>query len=240
MKKIITTIALSISLLALALGSATYAYFSDTKKVTNTFTSGNVTIELSEAEVKDDGLGNLIEDTDKDRILGDATKDYGVLFPSQTIHKDPTIKNTGSLDAYLGAIVTVDAANQDLVSLIGITGSDLIDINQIIDGGVLGEVENMTAVDFNGLDALENDDYVVYQEKVGNAYKFYVFVKEAKPTNTEIELFTTVTIDADYDNNEMALFEDFSITVDAFGTQKLGFENVYDALTSAFDTQFDF
>lgn len=240
MKKKISAIALIACLLVLGLGGATYAYFTDTKKVENTFTSGNVAIELSEAEVKNDGLGNLIEDVDADRILGNATKDYGVLFPSQTIFKDPTIKNTGSLDAYMGAIITVEDKNGNVADLIGIDGTNLIDINAIISGGVLGEIPNMSATNYNGLDAVANDDYVVIQKVENDSYKFFVFALKPQAKDAEIELFNTLTINADWDNAEMENFKDFSITVDAYATQTLGFADAYTALTSAFSTQFSF
>ena len=43
----------------LMLVATTVAYFSDTQKMTNTFTSGNVKLMLSEAAVKPDANGNL-------------------------------------------------------------------------------------------------------------------------------------------------------------------------------------
>ena len=60
-KLIITNILLVISVLLLI--GTTVAYFTDKAQITNTLTTGDVKIVLTEAEVKSDGKGNLIEDT---------------------------------------------------------------------------------------------------------------------------------------------------------------------------------
>ena len=49
MKKKITAICLCVALLAIAIVGATLAYFTDTKSATNTFTVGNVKINLIES-----------------------------------------------------------------------------------------------------------------------------------------------------------------------------------------------
>ena len=50
MKKKITAICLCVALLAIAIVGATLAYFTDTKSATNTFTVGNVKIDLIESK----------------------------------------------------------------------------------------------------------------------------------------------------------------------------------------------
>jgi len=54
----------------LLLVGTTIAYFSEQKSITNTMTSGNVSIKLSEAQVKPDEFGNLVLDNDKPRVFG--------------------------------------------------------------------------------------------------------------------------------------------------------------------------
>ena len=110
MKKKIFIVALVVCIMAISIASASMAYFTDTEKATNTFTSGDVAIEMTEAAVKADALGHLVEDTATARKeaseIGE-TFDYGTIFPMQTIYKDPTVENTGSEDAYLAAKIVI-------------------------------------------------------------------------------------------------------------------------------------
>ena len=51
MKKKITALCLCVALLAVAVVGASLAYFTDTKSATNTFTVGNVSIDLLESSL---------------------------------------------------------------------------------------------------------------------------------------------------------------------------------------------
>ena len=57
MKKKITAICLCVALLAIAIVGATLAYFTDTKSATNTFTVGNVKIDLLESSLHRENAG---------------------------------------------------------------------------------------------------------------------------------------------------------------------------------------
>ena len=57
MKKKLTAIFLCVALLAIAIVGATLAYFTDTKSATNTFTVGNVKIDLIESRYHRQGSG---------------------------------------------------------------------------------------------------------------------------------------------------------------------------------------
>lgn len=93
MKKKILAACLVVCLLATAVIGTTLAYFTDTKEVTNTFSSGNVTIKLDEAPVDPDGQA-----TDGARVTANDYK----LYPGKAYDKDPTITvATGSEDCYL-------------------------------------------------------------------------------------------------------------------------------------------
>ena len=93
MKKKILAACLVVCLLATALIGTTLAYFTDTKTVTNTFSSGNVTITQDEAPVGPDGQA-----TTGNRV---TTNDYK-LYPGKEYDKDPTITvAAGSEDCYL-------------------------------------------------------------------------------------------------------------------------------------------
>lgn len=68
-----------------------FAYFTDKETVTNTFTVGSVAIEFTEPSwVPDNALD---------------------LLPTETIAKDPTVKNTGNSDAFVFVEVKVPYAN---------------------------------------------------------------------------------------------------------------------------------
>lgn len=66
MKKKITAIFLCVALVAIAIVGASLAYFTDTKSATNTFTVGNVKIELLESQYHrvNAGKGNAIGQTE--------------------------------------------------------------------------------------------------------------------------------------------------------------------------------
>lgn len=66
MKKKITAIFLCVALMAIAIVGASLAYFTDTKSATNTFTVGNVKIELLESQYHrvNAGKGNAIGQTE--------------------------------------------------------------------------------------------------------------------------------------------------------------------------------
>ncbi len=58
MKKKITAIFLCVALVAIAIVGASLAYFTDTKSATNTFTVGNVKIDLLESRYHREGNDN--------------------------------------------------------------------------------------------------------------------------------------------------------------------------------------
>lgn len=66
MKKKITAIFLCVALVAIAITGASLAYFTDTKSATNTFTVGNVKIELLESQYHrtNAGKGNATDETE--------------------------------------------------------------------------------------------------------------------------------------------------------------------------------
>jgi len=91
------------ALLVCATVLATMAFLTDTAKVKNTFTVGNVDITLNEAKVtvygKADGTDRVTENTYK-------------LIPGKTYTKDPTVTvDTDSEDCYLFVKVENDIAN---------------------------------------------------------------------------------------------------------------------------------
>lgn len=93
-KKRFAAILLCVTLVALAAIGATFAYLTDTKTVNNTFTIGNVAINLDETNVND---------PTGDRVTSNT---YNV-YPGAVVTKDPIVHNTGKNAAYIRATVNV-------------------------------------------------------------------------------------------------------------------------------------
>ena len=147
MKKKITAICLCVALLAIAIVGATLAYFTDTKAATNTFTVGNVKINLIESKFHREGNDNSgdtsIPDptqtasgmkyvTDGHKAFTDAeikadaetyADEYlavkgANMVPGRGVAKCPYVVNTGANDAYVRIRVMVpSAANNDFVDV---------------------------------------------------------------------------------------------------------------------------
>ena len=139
MKKKITAIFLCVALVAIAIVGASLAYFTDTKTATNTFTVGNVKIELLESslhrenagiangatsdselwsDVPKAGSGNTSKYKAGDSFYTDAqieanaaeyTCDNVQLIPGRSYHKMPYVKNVGNNDAYIRIRVMIPA-----------------------------------------------------------------------------------------------------------------------------------
>lgn len=141
-KKKILTLCLVACLAITAIAGASLAYFTDTKSATNTFTVGNVSIDLIESRYHRQGSGSSgdtsIPAPDKtasgmkyvgdgatiysdDEIKADAanylnyiTERGKNMVPGKFIAKSPYVVNTGSVDAYIRIRVMVPSnANED-------------------------------------------------------------------------------------------------------------------------------
>ena len=147
MKKKLTAIFLCVALAAIAIVGASLAYFTDTDSVTNTFTVGNVKIDLIESRFHRQGNDNSGDTTLPDptgtasgmKYLNDGAKaftdeeikadaetyaaDYLAvkgqnMVPGRGVAKCPYVVNTGANDAYIRIRVLVpSAANNDFVAV---------------------------------------------------------------------------------------------------------------------------
>ena len=147
MKKKLTAIFLCVALAAIAIVGASLAYFTDTKSATNTFTVGNVKIDLIESRFHRQGNDNsgdtsipdptgtasgmkYLKDGAKaftdEEIKADAAtyKDEYLavkgenMVPGRGVAKCPYVVNTGANDAYIRIRVLVpSAANNDFVAV---------------------------------------------------------------------------------------------------------------------------
>lgn len=100
MKKKITAIFLCVALVAIAIAGASLAYFTDTDNAKNTFTVGNVKIDLIEQEKTDEGL----KDFTQDKTLVPGKSNDG-----NAVSKIVTVKNTGHNDAWVWVDLKIPA-----------------------------------------------------------------------------------------------------------------------------------
>ena len=99
MKKKLTAIFLCVALVAIAVVSASLAYFTDTDNETNTFAVGNVKIDLIEQQKGANGLEDFV--SNKTLLPGTSDKN--------AVSKIVTVKNTGENDAWVWVDLKIPA-----------------------------------------------------------------------------------------------------------------------------------
>ncbi len=104
MKRKILAIGVVVAMLAIAVVSGTLAYFTDTENVTNTFTVGNVDIELTEWQNSESGLV--------------AFENNKQLMPGAAQDKFVKVENIGSNDAYVRVVYTIPAELVGVVEIV--------------------------------------------------------------------------------------------------------------------------
>ncbi len=247
--RIILISELLLLLLAIALfAQATYAYFTSQVQVSGTITSGSVKIVLYESAVQRDSEGNLVKDPDKPEIMGTSTgtiHDYGIVYPGQSIYKDPTIRNTGTNDAYIAAKISILDGDGDIHRVIGISDDyDEIDIEMLFSGGILDDANNFGDVHFgewNGIkNVIHNERFAMLQVpcREESRYDIYVFFLNPMSHGECVTIFNGMHFSPDFTNVEMAEFSDLRIDICGFGVQTLGFESCFDAMVGALPEHF--
>lgn len=256
MKKKITAIFLCVALVAIAVVGASLAYFTDTKSATNTFTVGNVKIQLLESSLHRENAGVANGATSEselwsnvtmegsnntseykagdsfytdDQIKADAAQykcENVKLNPGQSYHKMPYVVNTGANDAYIRIRVMFPAD---------------------LDTAILNSSMYTTT-------ALKNGEFTMAYDSTGTVdrdgikYNVYTFTR-IKPLKSEEmtywNVWGTVHMDSDVTNEEIAsLFGEgkayadgtFPVLVEADAIQADGFGDAAAAF-AAFDAK---
>ena len=256
MKKKILALSMCIALAAIAIVGASLAYFTDTKSATNTFTVGNVKIELLESslhrenagvangatsdselwsDVAKEGTGNTSKYKAGDTFYTDAQIEANAaqyrcenikLNPGQSYHKMPYVKNIGANDAYIRIRVMIPAE---------------------LDTAVLNSSMYTTT-------ALNNKEFTMAYdnggkvEREGIKYNVYTFTRIDTLAPNELtywNVWGTIHMDADVTNEEIEnlfgegkTFADgtFPVLVEADAIQAEGFADAAAAFT-AFDAE---
>ncbi len=228
----------------LMFGYVTFAYFTDRKQTTNTFTAGDVEIALSEAAVKQDEIGNFVEDSAAPRIFGgveETLNSYNKIYPNQSIFKDPTITNIGDVPEWAAVKVTLTDGSGDLTQIMGYEGYEDIDIEVLLSGGLLDETVHFGR--WNGMDDVcYNDNYAMIQ--VPNAaegiYEFYFLMLKPLEVGESVMIFDKVLFPSEWNKTDMEYLGELKINVQAFGSQTFELSSCFEAMTKAFPDHFNF
>lgn len=251
MKAKTKTKALLMSLCAVLLVAAsvlgTMAYLTDTQKVENTFTVGNVSIKLDEAKV--DENGTQVVDKDGNPVAR-VTRNAYKLLPGHTYVKDPTVTVlTPSVESYVRMKVTFNNADK-IIALC---------TDPEFEGEVTG-VENAfplirmvnfvkaNAAKWDGIipDNMVDTDEMLAQTKyfvadtTNNTLTYYFYYNgtvAARDGNVVLPtLFDSIKVPAWVTGDQLAKLKDFQINVVAEAIQADGFKNA-DAAWDAFAAQ---
>lgn len=251
-KKTILVAAIAVMLVAALVVGGTLAYFTDTKSADNTFTVGNVKIELLESSLHRENAGiangatsdsELWSNVEKlgsnntspykagdtfytdEQIKANAatyTCDDVQLAPGQSYHKMPYVVNTGKNAAYIRIRVMIPA-NLDTAIL----------NSSMYTTTALNNKEFTMAYDSTG--TVERDG-VMY-----NVYTFTRIDPLAAGEMTYWNVWGTIHMDTDVTNEEIAsLFGEgkpyadgtFPVLVEADAIQADGFANATDAFAA--------
>lgn len=193
-------------LLVVASVLGTIAYLTSQDEVKNTFTVGQVAINLDEAKVNPDGT--VVEGAD--RVKANSYK----LLPGHTYTKDPMVTVLkGSESSYIKMTVTFTMA-KELDAIFAPDGADLTSIfndynaaNWIAKGNTKDATANTRTYEF------------WYKDAVG-----------APNGNVALDaLFESITVPSTINNDQLKAIAGMKITVNAYAIQADGFETAKDA-----------
>lgn len=217
-------LALCAVLLVVASVLTTLAFLTDTDKVDNVFTVGNVKLEnelghgIDEADVDENGILEYKEDgtTLKDRVQTNTYK----LQPGKTYFKDPTIHVASSSDP---CFLFVKVEN-------GI--ADIEAATDTAEGGYKNIEDQMAALGWKKV----TDDTIVdgVYAYIGTGADAADLV--AVEGGDDIEVFEQFKIDGTVDGTTLDLYKNAHIVVTAYAVQAEGFSPVsyVDVITAAF------
>ena len=181
MKKKIISLCLVAALVVVAIAGTSLAYFTDKDAKTNTFTLGNVVIELNEE--------NWAAPT--------------AAVPDVEYAKDPVVTNIGENDAWIRVDVTLSDAAAFTAAA---------EKHQITDLATIFAGHDETKWTLAGEPVYNNENDTL-------TYSYYYNTVLAVDESTEA-LFTSVTIPAVFDNDDMKeIGTDFTIDVTAHAIQ---------------------
>ena len=245
LRKVLLALSCMLTLVAVTVG-ATLAYLTDTAEVVNTFTVGNVQIDLNE--------------TDVDGKNGTKENDYH-LVPGATYVKDPTVTvKANSEPAYVRMLVTVE----DYMDLFNSTRNHESEIDDMtVQFGNRTPLNPKVFMDIS--DAWIPTKVTIVASPVASCTYEYRYMDTTEKNTQDVALpalFTELTIPGCFTNDDLLALKEgycwkggaqgndsvtylgsenmycypFKITVRAEAIQAVGFDNA-DAAWEAFDAQ---
>ena len=200
MKKRTFILAVIICMIAI-IGFGSLAYFQSTKSMTNYFAVAGIEdpTDPSETINPEDLFSIKLDETDitkDDNSRTTSGNTYTGILPGDTLVKDPTVTNTGKYEAWVRVKVTVtDAADWMAVC----AKHNITDLSAI----------------FNGFDATkwdrETSEDVI--DTTNNTITYTYYYKTTVAVNGTATLFTSVTIPASFDVEDMAALSTFQLTI---------------------------
>lgn len=253
-KKKILVLAVSVALIAILAIGGSLAYFTDTTEATNTFTVGNVKIDLIEKER--DGNGGLKDFTQNQvlmPIVGSAQgekDELGQPVAKNYIDKIVTIENTGASDAYVRAYFAIPSALDDGYETFN-AGANILHFN----------FGNKDGVSTEGVQWkwMHGNKWNYFETTIGDVpYNvYYADYNQPLPAGKTTEQFISgVYLDKSFDMKDgkyYAFGKEVNLTglinsdgkltvscpVKAVAVQAAGFASVDAAVTEAFGAQFN-
>ena len=225
MKKKLTAIFLCVALSAIAIVGASLAYFTDTDKADNVFTTGKVDISLQENFQQNSKLLPATGSAQAGTLQNGVTKEVAV-----------KVEN-GSEDTYVRVHIAIPSILDNGADTFD-AGKNVLHFNMAPDSYGEGKWDwSKTA----GEPYIGNYNY--YETTIGGIkYNVYVVTYgtalkagETTPENamSQVYLDSKVT-SADMEKLVNALGKNWEIKVIAEGCQSAGFDNAYDALNASF------
>ena len=230
-KKIVALLLCAVLLVGASV-AGTVAYLTSKDTVTNTFTVGNIQLNLNES---DESTPDTTDRTEN----GNAYH----LLPNQTYTKDPTVwVKEGSEEAYIRMIVTVNNYSNMLAAFKSDANYDndyiVSDASTVLTGSAGEMVVLDKLVDRNAgawecvkftLDSTANTGTYVFNYYPGA----YTATADDKDDTVEYDqlpaLFTKISVPAEIDNDHLAKLNNITITIVAQAIQTAGFNSVEEA-----------
>jgi len=224
-KKVITLLLVVALTAAISIGG-TVAYLSDSDAQVNTFTNGNVYIDLWEDFGDNDGIEHLMP------AVGSAQD--GTL--KNGIEKEVYVTNTGTEPAYVRVHIAIPTLLDDGAVTFD-ASKNIVHFNYAPEsvGAGLWDWSNTSGAPYEGewnfsKFSIDGVDYNVYT---------VTYEKALVPGESTVDAMSQVYLDSEVTNEDIeklnaALGEEWKIYVCAEATQAAGFENAYEALNTAF------
>lgn len=255
MKKKIIALSLVAVMALVAITGATLAYFTDTDEATNTFTVGNVEIDLIEQQRGENGLEEFTQQKHLYPIVGSAQgekDDYCLPVANNYVDKIITVKNTGSEDAYVRVYFAIPSALDDGYDQFN-AGKNILHFNF----GKYYDAENVEhSTDEKEWNWKHDGEWNYYETTIdGIAYNVYFadYYTALAPGATTERAINGLYLDKSFDysdgkyyafGQEITLddgwnWEKVSCPVYSVAVQAAGFDSATEAINAAFGAQFN-